>query len=228
MARLTVDIATGAGADAARDLRHAVFVEEMGVDPACEADRFDADATHLILRDAARPAMGAIGALRLRDGVDYTAGEFDVARLRADGRKLAELGRMCLHRDYRGGAAAALMLTAALRQLDERGIGLVVGTGSFFGADPDHHMPALRALRDEALAPEGLRPRAIGPQAIRIEGPGNPADMRLVPALLKSYVRAGAWIGQGAWLDREFGTIDVCLVMDMARIRLPAALKAAS
>jgi len=44
------------------------------------------------------------------------------------------------------------------------------------------------------------------------------AAARAIPALLKSYLRLGGHVGEGAWVDRHFNTIDVCLVMDVARI----------
>jgi putative hemolysin len=38
------------------------------------------------------------------------------------------------------------------------------------------------------------------------------------PALIKAYLRLGGFVGEGAWIDRDFNTIDVCLVMDTARM----------
>ncbi|RMH48751.1 MAG: ornithine-acyl-ACP acyltransferase, partial [Alphaproteobacteria bacterium] len=44
------------------------------------------------------------------------------------------------------------------------------------------------------------------------------AAMRATPSLIKSYLRLGGFVGDGAWIDREFNTVDVCLVMDTARM----------
>jgi putative hemolysin len=44
------------------------------------------------------------------------------------------------------------------------------------------------------------------------------AAARAIPALIKSYLRLGGHVGQGAWVDTPFNTTDVCLVMDVARI----------
>ncbi len=38
--------------------------------------------------------------------------------------------------------------------------------------------------------------------------------MALVPALIKAYLRLGGFVGDGAYIDHAFNTIDVCLVMD--------------
>ncbi|MEM8824605.1 MAG: GNAT family N-acyltransferase [Pseudomonadota bacterium] len=208
----------------AQALRHRVFVEERGAMPGAnglEADRFDRRADHVILRDGARPDLGVVATTRIAVGAAYTGREFDMAVLERSGRPLAEMGRTCLHPEYRGGVAAFALLRAALEHLADLGVEVLVGTASFPGADPSAHMPALRRLAAEALAPPELRPVAIGANAIRVTGVAPKAAMRGVPALIKSYVRAGAWVGEGAWRDRAFNTVDICMVLDLARLRLP-------
>lgn len=208
---------------AARALRHRVFVEEMGAAPGgsgIEGDAFDGDCDHLVLRDRARPSAGAVATLRLAPGTRYTAQEFDLAPLLRSGRRVAEAGRACLHPDYRGGAAGIALFSGLLQEARRRGIEILLGTASFPGADVDRHLPALRRLRQEALAPPPLRPRAIGPSAIDTRGPAPSAAMRGVPSLIKTYLRAGAKVGEGAWLDRRFNTVDVCIVLDMSEVRV--------
>jgi putative hemolysin len=39
-----------------------------------------------------------------------------------------------------------------------------------------------------------------------------------MPQLIKAYLRMGGMVGQGAWVDHSFNTVDVCMVLDMARI----------
>ncbi|SFI21907.1 GNAT family N-acetyltransferase [Jannaschia pohangensis] len=206
---------------AVRALRHRVFVEEMGATPGPdgqEGDEFDAGCDHLILRDRARPDLGVVATLRTRPGAAYTAREFDVAALQATGRKMAELGRACLHRDYRGGLAGLIIFKGLLDILHANGVGLVVGTASFPGADVTPHLPALRRLRAEALAPPHLCPVARGAGAVPISGDAPRTAMTGVPALIKTYLRAGAWVGDGAYIDRNFNTVDICMVLDLDRV----------
>ena len=40
-----------------------------------------------------------------------------------------------------------------------------------------------------------------------------------MPALIKAYLRLGGVVGDGAWRDDAFNTLDVCLVMDTARMK---------
>jgi putative hemolysin len=42
--------------------------------------------------------------------------------------------------------------------------------------------------------------------------------MRQIPALIKAYIRVGGFVGEGAYIDHEFNTVDVCLLMDTARM----------
>lgn len=222
---LTRDPGLVAGALA---LRRAVFVEEMGATAGAEEDVFDARCDHLVLRDRAQPGAGIVATLRLAEGADYTTQEFDLSALRATGLRIAETGRACLHPAYRGGAAGLFLFRSLLDVLRARDIEVVVGTASFPGADASRHMPALRRLRQEAPAPEGLRPRAHGPGAVDVSGDAPRGAMRDVPALIKTYLRAGARVGDGAYVDAAFNTVDVCLVLEMSRVTLPRSDPAAS
>ena len=208
---------------AAHALRRACFVDELGAK--AEADTFDATADHLILRDRTRPQIGVVATLRILDGIGYTAREFDLSRLRDTGRILAEAGRACVHRDYRDGLAGLLLFSELLRQMRARGVAYLVGTASFAGADPDRHMPALRRLRAVAPAPRVIAPVARGPGAIAIRGDAPRGAMRQVPSLIKTYLRAGARVGEGAYVDRAFNTVDVCMVLEPHLARLPGGLR---
>ena len=46
----------------------------------------------------------------------------------------------------------------------------------------------------------------------------RPAAIRTMPSLIKAYLRLGGFVGEGAFVDRPFNCIDVCLVMDVARM----------
>lgn len=208
---------------AARDLRHLVFVGEMGADR--DGDPFDDRSEHLILRDATRPDLGAVATVRIGREAAYTAQEFDLTPLRRGGRRLADVGRVCLHPDYRGGLAVLSLFRGVLSVLRDIGADIAVGTASFPGATPDLHMPGLRRLRTEALAPPQLRPVAVGPGAIPVAGEAPRRAMRDVPGLIKTYLRAGAWVGDGAYVDRTFNTTDVCMVLDLSRATVPGTTR---
>ncbi|SFG05295.1 ornithine-acyl[acyl carrier protein] N-acyltransferase [Palleronia marisminoris] len=224
--------------EAAQALRYRVFVAELGgggsgVDhTAClERDTFDPVCRHLILRDLARPEGDrVIGVYRLmtesgaaKAGRFYSEAEYDLAPLRRSGRRLLELGRSCLHPDYRGGAAMYHIWAGLADYVTAEGIDVLFGVASFHGTDPDALAAPLSILGHRHLAPPALRVTARPPEAVPLvrlaEGEyDRAAAMKQVPALIKAYLRLGGCVGQGAWIDRQFNTTDVCMVMDTAQL----------
>lgn len=229
---------------AAQRLRYDVFVDELGangpmVDHANrrEIDRFDDFVDHLLLHDTRRPADDqVIGVYRLLTeegaraaGQFYSEDEYDLDPLKQSGRRLLELGRSCLHRDYRGGTAMMHLWSGLAAYIAEREIAVLFGVASFHGCDPAPLAGPLSLLHHRHLAPPELRPvaRAKGYQRMDLfaeDALDRPAAIRAVPALIKAYLRLGGVVGQGAFIDRAFNCLDVCLVMDVDRI--PATSRA--
>lgn len=218
-------------------LRYCVFVEELGGtgdgvdrDAMLERDAFDPHCDHLILLDRARPkhegqVVGVYRMLRcdaLPDGMSYySEGEYDLSLLKSSGRRLLELGRSCLHPDYRGGAAMFHLWQGLSDYIDRHRIEVLFGVASFHGTDVDAVAQSLSHLHHTHLAPPELRPRSLVHQSMGIippEGIDRPKAMKDTPALIKAYLRLGGKVGDGAFIDREFNTIDVCLVMDTDRM----------
>ncbi|MBU2960407.1 GNAT family N-acetyltransferase [Citreicella sp. C3M06] len=224
---------------AAQRLRYEVFVEELGGsgalvdhDARLERDRFDPFFDHLLLRDARR-GDAVVGVYRLlRDdqarvaGQFYSEDEYDLEPLRRSGRRLLELGRSCLHPDYRGGTAMMHLWQALAGYVAEHGIEVLFGTASFHGTDVARLAEPLSLLHHRHLAPEALRVRSRVFQSMDLL-PEAQIDrkraMLEVPALIKGYLRLGGTVGEGAFVDHAFNTTDVCLVMDTERLNAKAA-----
>ncbi len=224
----------------AQRLRYEVFVEELGaggdmVDHAArlERDRFDDHFDHMILRDEMRARQGlnpVVGVYRLLDctrarqiGQFYSEDEYDLGPLKRSGRRLLELGRSCLHRDYRGGTAMYHLWTGLADYVQRSRAEILFGVASFHGTDPQALAQPLSLLHQRHLAPPELRVRAHGPGATPMDlCPPEAVDRRQamlqIPALIKAYLRLGGCVGEGAFIDRDFNTVDVCLVMDTARM----------
>jgi putative hemolysin len=111
-------------------------------------------------------------------------------------------------------------------EIRRRGADLVFGAGSFPGTDPTIIGPLVRLLEQRYAAPAAIRPKVRPEGALALDGIAASRDavraMRDVPPLLKSYLRAGARIGEGAWVDRDLGLTDVCIVLDRATAIWPA------
>ena len=225
---------------AAQRLRYKVFVEELGghgdlVDDQnrLEKDRFDPHYDHLILIDDAlvsEPIDKVVGVYRLLSsdklkdvGQFYTETEYDLSVLKASDRKLLELGRSCLHPDYRGGAAMFHLWNGLAAYVLENNIEVLFGVASFHGTDAKALAAPLSLLHHRHLAPKDLRVRANpahfqSMDLIAEADIDRRAAMLEVPALIKAYLRLGGFVGEGAFVDMDFNTTDVCLVMDTARI----------
>jgi L-ornithine Nalpha-acyltransferase len=223
----------------AQRLRYLVFVVEMGgngplVDHAArlERDEFDAVFDHLLLvdpqidpasHDHVVAAYRLLPGDRVGSGRFYSEAEYDLAPLRAGGRRLLELGRSCVHPAYRGGTAMLLLWNGLADYVLERDIAVLFGVASFPGTQVQAHAQALTWLHHHHLAPPGLRVTARPAQRqdmalVATAQLDRVAAMAATPALIKAYLRLGGYVGDGAWLDHAFNTTDVCLVMDTARM----------
>jgi L-ornithine Nalpha-acyltransferase len=225
---------------AAQRLRYRVFVEEMGAGASPEEraarrewDDFDPHCDHLLLVDqeAQGDPLDRVAAVYrlLRGEVAakgvgfYGEGEYDLAPLKASGRRLLELGRSCVAPEHRGGPAMHLMWNGLAEYVLDRGIEVLFGVASFPGTDPEPVAEALSHLYHAHLAPPDLRVRARPEH--RLEMDRMPPEaiepvraLQAVPPLIKAYLRLGGFVGDGAYIDRDFNTIDVCLIMDTTRM----------
>lgn len=235
---------TGADLAAAQRLRYEVFVAELGGDGPLvdhagrfERDAFDPHFDHLILVDRRRDAAAldhVVGVYRLMTseraaavGRFYGEDEYDLAPLKRSGRKLLELGRSCVHRDYRGGTALFHLWNGLAAYVLEREIEILFGVASFHGTDVVALAEPLSHLHHRFLAPEDLRVRVVPDHFQSMDlMPAGRIDrkraMLAMPHLIKAYVRLGGFVGEGAYVDRAFNTVDVCLLMDTGRMNAQA------
>jgi L-ornithine Nalpha-acyltransferase len=225
---------------AAQRLRYAVFVTELGAsgpmvdhDARLERDGYDAHVDHLLLIDPRRDADAldhVVGAYRLlpsdrlaQVGQFYSEAEYDLTPLIRSGRKLVELGRSCVHPDYRGGAGMYRLWNGLADYVLERGIDIMFGVASFHGVDAKALAQPLSYLHHHHLAPPDLRVRAreAAFQTMDLIVPDDldrKAALSAMPALIRAYLRLGGVVGEGAWIDHAFNTLDVCLVIDTVRM----------
>jgi putative hemolysin len=214
--------------DAAQALRYSVFYEEMKAHPTADMarlrrdfDAFDLVCDHLIVcqRDV------VIGTYRMtrRGGAElvgqfYAESEFDIEPLRRFPGPVLELGRSCVAPAHRQRATLHLLWRGIAAYVRRHGIGLMFGCASLPGTDPGVHALALSYLHHAHLAPPDLRPHARAER--RVEMDQFSADMidrraalAALPPLVKGYLRLGGMVGDGAVIDHQFNTTDVCLLV---------------
>ncbi len=227
--RLQVSLATTPEeVRAAQRLRYQVFVDEMGArldtcEPGIERDRFDKFCQHLIVRDLA--SDGVVGCYRiltdlqaLRAGGFYSQTEFDLARVLALPGRIMEVGRTCVHPDYRKGSVIALLWQGLARFMMMNRFDYLMGCASI----PLRHgtgeaLALYRELAHAHLAPPEWRvyPKVPLP---RMDLAGA-ADETVAPPLIKTYLRMGAKIcGDPAW-DSRFSVADLFILLQAGAVR---------
>ncbi len=226
---------------AAQRLRYQVFYEEMAAEPSPEMaklgldfDQFDRLCDHLMVFDRTRPeGEQAVGTYRLlrrsvaeMHGGFYSASEYDLQPMLdyvGGSGGLLELGRSCVHRDYRTNATIQLLWRGISTYVADHNISFMFGCASFPGTDPQQHALALSYLYAHHLPPQEWRVRALPeryePMNLIPADQINPrAALHALPPLIKAYLRLGAYIGAGAVVDRQFGTTDVFILLPVERI----------
>lgn len=208
----------------AQRLRYRVFAEEMGANlptrsPGVDQDIYDPYCEHLVVRDT--QSSEVVGTYRILSPVNarkigyYSENEFDMTRLRHLRPRLVEIGRSCVHPDYRTGATITLLWSGLANYMLEQGYDYLIGCASISMADGGHAAASLYNRLADHLGPQEYRvfPRCPLPMAALQQD--RPAE---TPPLIKGYLRAGAWIcGEPAW-DPDFNTADLPILLPMAKI----------
>jgi L-ornithine Nalpha-acyltransferase len=220
--------------DAAQALRYRVFYDEMGAKPSAEMarqrrdfDSFDGVCDHLLVIDHGRGAgpQAVVGTYRLirrpaaeHHGHFYSAAEYDIGKIAAYPGQILELGRSCVDASARNRPTMQLLWRGIAAYVFHYDIALMFGCASLPGIDPETLAMPLSYLYHHHLAPPALRPRALPERYVdmrRLDRAAlDPARaLAELPPLIKGYLRLGGFVGDGAVIDHQFNTTDVCVVV---------------
>ena len=212
-------------------LRYEVFIQE-GLNKTwpvrVDLDKYDFLADHLVVRH--KPTNRIIGTYRLisssYSNVFYSQSEFELDDLLSrDGTKL-EMGRACIHKDFRNGSVIAVLwrgvrqymaLTdtrymfgcASIKTMDISEISLIyhyLMENSFISNE--FNIKPTEAFKIKELSASSASALLSSSQDIR----------GLIPTLLRSYFKAGARVVGEPALDREFKCIDFLTVLDVVSL----------
>ncbi len=219
---------------ASQKLRYRIFYDDMGAIPTPdflaqkrEFDKYDDICDHLLIFDhnLGRGADAVVGTYRLirqnpseSVGGFYSTSEYDIGKILNFPGNLLELGRSCVHEKYRTRPTLQLLWRGIAAYVFHHKIDLLFGCASFPGGNINQHAEAVSYLYHYHLAPEHLRVRTL---------PHLYADMNLMPKsaidprralsalppLIKGYMRLGGFFGDGAFIDRQFNSIDVFVIV---------------
>ncbi|MBN9673103.1 GNAT family N-acetyltransferase [Labrenzia aggregata] len=231
----------------AQRLRYQVFYEEMSAIADAhtlatrrDADPFDAYCDHLLVVDHASLKRNKLGRLKpeivgtyriLRQDVAdlhggfYTAGEYDIQKLidANPGKRFMELGRSCVLKPYRTKKIVELLWHGIWSYVLRYKVDVMLGCASIEGTNPDAVAGQLSFLHHNARAPEEWRVRAVEDRYVEMnrlpkDAVNSKEALRSLPPLVKGYLRLGAFIGDGAVVDHQFGTTDVLIIMPVSEL----------
>jgi len=210
----------------AQRLRYKVFAEELGARlqtrrPGLDQDLFDPYCEHLLVRDTESGEV--VGTYRILNpeqaraiGGCYADGEFDLTRLGHLRGRMVEVGRSCVHPEYRSGAVITLLWSGLANYMQTHGYEYLIGCASISMADGGHAAASIyETLRRDHMSPVEWRvfPRCPLP----LEALGSDLHAAL-PALIRGYMRLGAYVGGDPAWDPDFNTADLLMLLPMANM----------
>ncbi len=210
----------------AQKLRYKVFAKEMGANLPknsgdLDVDLFDKFCDHLIVRD--QETLKVIGTYRAlpphqarQIGCLYSDSEFDLTRLNHLRHKIVEIGRSCVHPDYRTGGVIMSLWGGLGQYMGQNGYEIMIGCASVQMADGGHYAASLnRMFEEKHLSP--IEYRTFPRISLPLENLNSTLEVE-PPPLIKGYLRLGAKIcGEPAW-DHDFNTADFLTMLRLADI----------
>jgi putative hemolysin len=233
--QLTLKIAeTPEEIQAAQALRYQIFYEEMGALPTeemknlrREIDAYDPFCQHLLVMSGTE-VVGTYRLLTLDDaranGISlYTETEYDISKLKATGKRIMEVSRSCVLEAYRSKMAINLLWRGICDFVVANKIDYLIGVPSLQGTDLSIHTQALAYLKAYHMADESVCPKVNEEYYHPLPDLDKSAidakrEFAKLPPLLKGYLRVGAVIGDGAFIDHQFNTVDVVIIVEIEKI----------
>ena len=150
-------------------------------------------------------------------GSEYiTEHEFDITNLKATGENIVELSRAVVHPDYRNGAVIKLLWKSLFIYKNRHDIRYLFGTASYHGVDESKYANSFAWLKDKYLVDNDIDASAYAPNCVLPSGEYDlVAAKDETPSLIKGYLAIGCKVANGAYIDYEFGSIDVLTILDL-------------
>jgi len=182
-----------------------------------DIDEFDSICDHLVVEHVESGRI--IGTYRLQTGRVaknnfgyYSNREFDLTPYEPLRDRLVEVGRACIHRNYRSIQVLYLLWRGIAQYAQQCRARYLIGCSSLTSQNPAEGMAVYRVLQ-EFRAEEKLRtvPRA----SFEISSVERNGASEKVPKLLRTYLAIGAKVCGPPAIDKEFKTIDFLTLLDL-------------
>jgi len=154
---------------------------------------------------------------RAKGNLGYYGEEFFDFRpfenLRAE---VLELGRACVHQDYRNSNVLHMLWKGIARYARSCGARYLIGCSSLSSQDEREGMALYEVLREKFLVEESLR--TVPTEGHRCRSGDSRVAMPELPRLFRAYLDISARVCGPPAIDREFKTIDFLTLIDLARL----------
>ena len=215
----------------AQSLRYKIFFKEKKIKKKSfksllqrDYDFYDKISDHLVIIDNNREVKdNVIGTYRLLRGNCaklyrgfYTEQEFDISNLKKNfsSKDILELGRSCVHPQYRSGIILKLLWQGISNYIKIYKIKILMGCASFHGTNPSKFKDEFSLLYESYRLPEDYDVKSLQDNEISFTKNINHSTiLNRLPPLIKGYLRAGGMVSESFYIDREFETIDYCVIM---------------
>lgn len=209
----------------AQALRYQVFSQELGAQikttkPGYDIDRYDDYCYHLLVREANTHKI--VGCTRLltcekavQAGGFYSESEFDLHNILCKPGRAVEIGRTCVHADYRNGAVMTMLWGGLSRFMVNEGYDYLMGCVSVPMERGEDH-PMFHELREKYAAAKELAVYPKIPLQKAVEKNKQPMN---IPSLFKAYLRLGVRVCGEPYWDAQFKVADVFIFLDIAQLQ---------
>ena len=218
---------------AAMRLRYEVFCIEQGkgIQSAelenIDCDEFDEHCLHLIIVE--KKTSRIVGTYRANPGPIarkylgfYATREYNIEGLDALQDEILEVGRSCVHPEFRNGSVIGLLWSGISGALIRTGLNYTLGCVSMDATDADVGWALYEYFKQhnklssqlKAMPVEGFELPPPNKEKVKKLLKDRTGLLKYIPSLFKGYLRLGVKIcGVPIW-DKEFGSIDFLILLN--------------
>lgn len=227
MSKLTVKLADRPEeVEQAFRLRYQVFVEEERIahmmnDSGIEQDEYDEYCEHLIVRDEEKELVVGVYRMlpgyRVKDKGIYTCTEFDLTGFREQLPLALEIGRTCVHPDYRESRTMLLLWNGMLGYFGRDEFTYLMGCASVRAHDPQELNTIYSYFCNKTYTIDRYAITPLPSHRVeRLRHIGEVDEKTAfgkLPPMIKGYLRLGSEIVREPAYDPIFNTYDFCMIL---------------
>ncbi len=220
---------------AAQRLRFETFIAGSGAATdgqrasGLDADHLDEQCDHMLVEDGrSGDLVCCFRMMPLKTGAEidrsYSAQFYDLEPLRDYPHPMVEMGRFCIHPDYKDPDVLRVAWGAMTSYVDENGVEMLFGCSSFHGTEADGYMDAFALLKARHIAPKRWLPRVKAPRVfpyakrLTMKRPDMKKALGMMPPLLRTYLSMGGWVSDHAVVDPDMNTLHVFTGVEIKRV----------